>query len=184
MKNMVLILIIFAGASQSADFTLVATDQNGQVVNSCGNTPISSPINYTDSDCSVHMSVTTGGDVITLPLGDCPTNHKIKVILDNHMYKFNANIETYNDLVGSLDVISLNQILSNCQGGGTQLSDLELFTQDDIVDLDEDFGIKWGVDSNGKPVVVMKSLTGNVICDGGIEVSLNDGDIIFSNNFE
>ena len=185
MKNIFsMVLIGFVFVSHAADYTLVATDQNGQVINSCGNTPISSPINYTDSDCSVHMSLSSGGDVISLPLGDCPTNHKIKVILDNHMYKFNANIDAYNDLVGTLDVISINQVFSNCQGGGTDLSDLELFSTDEIVDLDVDFGVRWGVDSSGKPVIVMKSLTGNVVCDGGVEVTVNDGDVIFTNGFE
>lgn len=177
-------LVLLSQSAVADQYTVVGVDENGQPLNNCDSVNVSSPITYTDLNCRITMNLVAGGQPLTVDLGTCPANHKIKVIIDDYMYKFNANIDTYSDLIDSLDVISLNAALENCSGNGTTLSDLELFSQTEILDLDESFGIRWGVDSNDKPLVHMRSLSGDVICDGATLVNVSSNDFIFEDGFD
>lgn len=167
-------------------FTLNVEDETGQINANCGTEAIISPYNYLHSDdCEIVLEREIDGDLIKLPLGTCPNNRKLSIIIDNHRYKFNVDGTFYKDLIAQEDIISLPAPLTGCSGNSQPNYEFSLYTETEIVPLDADFGAVWGVTDNNSPIVILKSLSGNTVCNGGQSVELtNLSDTIFSNSFE
>ena len=109
----------------------------------------------------------------------------MKVVIDDVMYKFNADHQMYNNLFGNEDSLVLSVDLNGCTGNSTTATDLMLYSNTEIVPLDPEFGMIWGVDSASKPIIIMKSSTGNLQCDGGLPVvTIDTSDLIFTSGFE
>lgn len=179
------LLATATGSVYADDFVLNVEGANGQINASCGTTAIISPYTYEDNTCELKLERVVDGTMIEIPLGTCPVNNQMSIVIDNHMYQFNVDATFYNNLIGQEDVLLLSVPIGNCVGNNTATTDFALYTDTDIIQLDPNFGAIWAVDANNKPVVILRSSTGNTICQGGVPVSLNNtDDLIFANSFE
>lgn len=173
--------------SKAEDFTMVLEGNDGLPISSCGTHAVVSPITYSDNTCEITLEMSVDGSIVEMPLGDCAGLHKMKVILDNRMYKLNVDHQLWNKLFGGTeDVINIPVTLNGCSGyDSTSTSPFVLYTNTEFIPLDVDSGLVWGVDSNGKPIMIMESTTGNTVCDDGFPVELIDtSEIIFKTSFE
>lgn len=181
-----LILTAISPSILAGNYLMVAIDENGNNISSCGITELLSPIDYRDSSCHLSLRTVSGGDEINVDLGPCPTSHKLKIVLDDNMYKFNIDAHIYKDVFMTQDVLFIDANIAGCTGDAGDESDLQIYTtgNPDPINLDENFGIQWGHDSSGKPMVVMKSTSGNVVCNNNTPVVVVGGDVIFEDGFE
>lgn len=178
-------LVMACSLAVAADFQLQVEDHAAVPVTGCGITPIVSPYTYVDADCDLMLERSADNANVSIPLGSCVGLHKLKIIIDNHMYKFNVDATHYNNLFNSEDVLAIAVPIGGCTGNSTAPSNLSFYTDTDIIPLDEEFGVLWAVDANSKPMIILKSASGNTVCNNGTLVQLNDvGDIIFEDAFE
>lgn len=176
-------------ASTILPYNIVGVDDNWNAIASCTIRETTS-VSYTDSSCKVSMASTIATEV---QLGACANNPKIKIIIDDKMYKYNTNITVMKDLLAmsgqstsTVDVILIDDTdgtTVSCSGTGSE-TELQLVIGNSIVNLDTDTGITWGVDGNGKPVLRVVSQSGNASCTGGVVVNVEGEDIIFKDGFE
>lgn len=184
MKAKILLLLV-PFVVYADDFSLVVEGNDGLPITSCGAHAVISPIQYDDGTCQMQLEMVVDNSTVNIPLGTCAGIHKTKIIIDNMMYKFSVDHQLYNNLFGSEDTLALPVNLGTCTGNTSNPTDLMLYTDTDIIPLDADFGLIWGTDTNGKPVLVAKSSTGILSCANGLPITLVDlSDLIFKSGYE
>jgi hypothetical protein len=199
MKIATTILLLFASISNAA-FQINHEQIGGALLEQCLSNEVNELVYYSGQQCQVHMYdkdaiFPNPGDtpIYYLNLGNC-NNQITKIILDNKMYKVDYDVNLFKSFAGSDPEVYIDNFggnkLTNCY------SPIGLpFPEPDyplILNFTNSYNLMlikslvYGTDQYNKPVIIMDSFTGDIVCDNySKEVILVDvDDLIFKAGFD